>query len=135
MKANVVSRPGVLLLLSLWSSPLIARDLTINNVLWDMSRKNPQCVHEIPDDGDRIAAVRAIEKSRDVLTPGQGLIDASKADDLMLKERLKEGFVLFTTLSKDSRLFKPTFARGPPSVASPPTNHGCLQSTKYFLLG
>lgn len=95
--------------LALLSSCSMAAKLTVNNTLWEMDQKNGNTtaqVYEISDGEGREDALHYIERGRDKFHPGQELIDAAKADDSKLKERLKGGFVLFTTLNEESKLFK-----------------------------
>lgn len=80
----------------------MAANLTINGEF-----KNARSVvYEIPDDEGRADVVRSIEAIRDRFFHGLELIDATKLDDSALKAKLKEDFVLYTTLGEKSRLFK-----------------------------
>jgi hypothetical protein len=88
------------------SSLAMAADLIIN----DVSAKNRDCVvvHEIPGDEGKADAVKRIAGIRDMFWPGREIIDATKVDDATLKEKLKKGFTLYTTLGTTSKLFKAT---------------------------
>jgi hypothetical protein len=103
--AALCATPGLLLP----SSLALAADLIINEV----SAKNQDCVivHEIPDDAVKADAVKFIERIRDMFWRGREIIDATKVDDSTLKEKLKKGFTLYTTMGAASKLFKATTGR------------------------
>ena len=104
MRVKSVFLLFVVLLASLvLPSTAMAKDMTINDALWDLDQMNPRCVYEIADDGDRTDAIQYITRTRDIISPGKDLIDAAKYED---KEKLKGGFILFTTIGEVSKLFK-----------------------------
>jgi hypothetical protein len=61
-------------------------------------------VYEIPNADGRDGAIRYIKDIRDRFFPGMEIVDATKSEDSVLKEKLKSGFILYTTFG--SRAFK-----------------------------
>jgi hypothetical protein len=88
----------VLTLLTPWPSP--AGYLIVNE-----GEIRAKCVvYEIPNDESRDGAIRYIKAIRDRFLPGMEIVDAAKSDGSVLKEKLKSGFILYTTFG--SRSFK-----------------------------
>jgi hypothetical protein len=79
-----------------------AGNLIINDVVSGVKA----VVYEIPQEDGRAETVRSIESVRDRFFAGSDVVDATKADDSKLQDRLKETFALYTTLGENSRLLK-----------------------------
>ena len=88
----------VLTLLVPW--PSLAGNLVLNEV----AEGAKTVVYEIPNDDGRDGAIPYVKDIRDRFFPGIEIVDAAKSADLVLKEKLKSGFILYTTFG--SRSFK-----------------------------
>src|SRR5689334_8789483 len=78
-----------------------------NTVLTDVLRKPlPVVVYELPDAAVRERALDFVQLLRKNLSPKAELIDAGAALLEKLPEKLKDGFVLITTLSEQSKLLE-----------------------------
>ena len=91
-----------LLVLIALPSFAMAADLSINNA-WDHAKV---MVYELPEADGRAEAVRYVESVRDQFMKGGEVLDAAAADESSLKGKLKEGFVLYTTLGEKSKLLR-----------------------------
>ncbi|MCE5322849.1 hypothetical protein LLG46_05965 [bacterium] len=91
-----------LLLTSLLPASCSLAQMTVNDTI----RNGTQCVYAIPQDEKQADALSYIKRSADSISPGQEPINAAMTSDSMLKEKLKGGFVLFTTLGEGSKLFE-----------------------------
>lgn len=79
-----------------------AGQLTINQV----SSKAAAFVYELPDSAGRDEAVRSIQAVHDRFRPNAPLLDAGAVPEAELRTKLSQGFLLYTTLGQDSRLWR-----------------------------
>jgi len=82
-------------------SAAAAANLIFDNV-WGHAKV---IVYELPEADGRAEAIRYVEAMRDELKHGQELLDAA-ANPSSLKDKLKDGFVLYTTLGEKSNLLR-----------------------------
>lgn len=106
---------GALLVAMLWiSAKAGAQKLTLNDTYDEVL-----CVvYELPNDGDRAAAVASIEGIRDRFFKGTELIDAAQFDDDALRQKLVGGFVLYATPHESASLLKQCIGALPIKVDS-----------------
>ena len=76
------------------------QSLVINNE----GQKSKVIVYELPEEAGRAEAVRYIEMIRDRFAKGREIVDARALDEAALREKLKDGFTLYTTLSDGVKL-------------------------------
>ncbi len=97
----MVKRTLLVLALAAWPSAATAANLIVTDI-WAQS---PVIVYELPEADGRAEAIRYIESLRDKLKQGATVLDAGANPDA-LKEQLKKGFILYTTLGDKSRLLR-----------------------------
>jgi hypothetical protein len=78
-----------------------AANLVINNV-WEHA---PVIAYELPETDGRADAIRYVESIRDQFKQGGQVLDAA-ANKSALKGKLKDGFILYTTLGEKSDLLR-----------------------------
>jgi hypothetical protein len=78
---------------------------TANPVVADVFQRAPIVVYELPELDGRTEAIRYVESIRDRFKKGTEVIDAG-AKEAVLKGKLKNGFVLYTTLGEESKLLR-----------------------------
>ena len=97
--------PFLFVLVSL-PSAAAAANLTVDHV-WTRSKV---ILYELPEADGRAEAIRYVESMRDRFKAGAGVLDAA-ANRSSLPERLKDGFILYTTLGEGSELLRLAVAR------------------------
>jgi hypothetical protein len=82
-------------------APATAANLAIN----DLFQHARVIVYELPEADGRAEAIRYVESIRDRFKQGAEILDAA-TNEAVLKPKLKNGFVLYTTLGEKSRLLR-----------------------------
>jgi hypothetical protein len=100
-KGTIMKRLLFFFVLAALPSVATAANLIIDNA-WDHA---PVIAYELPDTGGRAEAIRYVESIRDQFKKGTVLLDVA-ANRSSLKDKLKNGFVLYTTLGEKSELLR-----------------------------
>ena len=96
-------KPALSFFLALVALPSFA--IAANLVVADIWDHSPVIVYELPETAGRADAIRYVESVRDRYKQGAKVLDAG-ANPASLRETLKHGFVLYTTLGERSNLLR-----------------------------
>ena len=91
-------------LLALTAAPSLAP--AANLVINDVSKGARVFVYELPDAEGRAEAIRYVQAIRDRFKPKAEVIDAAAMSEATAREKLKHGFLLYTTLGEKSKLLR-----------------------------
>ncbi len=91
----------VLLFAALFS-PSFAAHLVINQI----GKAAQAIVYDLPESSGRAEVIRFLEAVRDRFNPKIDILDAAATSESVLKEKLKQPFLLYTTLGSKSDLFQ-----------------------------
>jgi len=76
--------------------------------LYEQPRGGIPVVYELPEDANKNQAVTYIKSIRDMFFKQGELIDAKKTEPEVLRDKLKNGFVLYSVFGKESPLLRQT---------------------------